>query len=306
MFGIIAVLSLGFIEKMTLYFFNKNKELESLKVIINYLLMSILFMVISLVIYDSFNFNFINNWDFWAALTLENLSFYLLILNLKKKNTFSSIAFSSFSTIYLIIIISYVHRNLFGIEIPMASPYHSLTEVILFSSFFLFLNILYFYDKLNKNDIKSPITLFIFAIFLANTLFFAILMFQKYQSFLVYSMIFLSFVFHFSIKLFFTHTFKEIKNLILLKEYNDVEKKDIVKNTLLYIGLYFITFFLSVISGSLLSAEYFAIFKRTGSITSSYVIDGVILKGSDRKIIKKKDILILLTILLTGLFLFFR
>jgi glucan phosphoethanolaminetransferase (alkaline phosphatase superfamily) len=170
----------------------------------------------------------------------------------------------------------------------------------------LFLNILYFYDKLNKNDIKSPITLFIFAIFLANTLFFAILMFQKYQSFLVYSMIFLSFVFHFSIKLFFTHTFKEIKNLILLKEYNDVEKKDIVKNTLLYIGLYFITFFLSVISGSLLSAEYFAIFKRTGSITSSYVIDGVILKGSDRKIIKKKDILILLTILLTGLFLFFR
>jgi len=306
MIGILTVLSLGFIEKLTLYFFNKNKELESIKVIANYLFMSIIFLSISSVLYQEFDFSFFKDIKFWIALTLENMSFYLLILNLRKKNTFSSIAFSSFSTIYLIIIISYIYKNYFGIEVPVSSPYNSLIEVIGFSFFFFVLNLLYFYDKLNKKDVKSPIILIIFAIFLANTLFFAILMFQTYQSFLVYSFIFMSFVIHFSTKLFLSHKYKDIKKLILLRTYNKIEKKEIIKNSTLYIVLYFFTFLLSVISGKLLAVEFFAIFKRTGSITSAYVIDGIILKGDQRKIIKKKDILILVTILLTGIYLFFR
>jgi hypothetical protein len=306
MIGILTVLSLGFIEKLTLYFFNKNKELESIKVIANYLFMTLIFLSISSFLYTKFDFSFFEDIKFWVALTLENLSFYLLILNLRKKNTFSSIAFSSFSTIYLIIIITYIYKNYLGIEVPVSSPYNSLFEVISFSLFFLFLNIFYFYDKLNKNDVKSPLILIVFAIFLANTLFFAILMFQTYQSFLVYSIIFLSFVIHFSIKLFISHSVREVKELVTLKKYSIQDRKNIIKNSALYIILYFFTFLLSVISGQLLAVEFFAIFKRTGSITSAYVIDGFILKGNERKIIKKKDILILITILLTGVYLFFR
>ena len=98
-------------------------------------------------------------------------------------------------------------------------------------------------------------------------------MFQLYQSFLLYSFTFLSLSLQ---QLYWIHKKKDlkiIKDLILFRNIPASERMNEIKHTFLYTFFYLITFVLSVIGGSILPVEFFAIFKRTGSIISSFVID---------------------------------
>lgn len=304
MLAIISVLSLGMTEKLSMLFLIKNKHTQELKIMLNYLLISVIFLGISLIKYESFDFSFFYDITFFVTLFLENFVFYFAIKNYNKQKSFSQIAFATFSSLYLIILIGYFYHEVIGLNMVLSSPYNNIYEVIGFSFLFFILTILFFYEKLKNNHINHPLDLLFYAVLLVNVLYFSILTIQNYQSFLVYIFVFLSLSFQQFIWSVRKFGLPSIKKELLLTGLNKSEKIIEIKNTLIYFILYLVTFLLSVTSANLMPVEFFAIFKRTGSIISSYIIDGFIL-NKDTKI-PAKDILILMIIIITVLYLYFR
>lgn len=302
MLGILSVLTLGMTEKFSILTLTRTGRFQEVKIIFNYTIAALVFLAVSFAAYDKFDFSFLDSWEFYASLTLENLGFYYMLKNYNKQKNFAQVAFAAFSSIYLIIAIGYLYPILLGTQMKVASPYHSPMEVAFFTSLFFLLTVGYFYDKLKNNDVRHPWDLIKYAFFLVNTLYFAILMFQTYQTYLVYVFIFSTLVIQ---QLIHLQRKGELKTLSKdFKELADSEKAREIKSAVGYSFLYILTFVLSVISGTLISVEFFAIFKRTGSIATSYIIDSKILKKETR--ISIKDKLILATIMSIGLWLFYR
>ena len=218
MLGIIAVLSLGMAEKMAMFFLVKNKENQQIKIMINFLFVSIIFLITSFFLYDEFDFSFLKDYKFYITVLLENLVFFYAIRNYNKQKNFTQIAFGAFSSIYLMIGIGYFYRILMNLNTTISSPYNNIQEVVGFSLFFFVLTMLYFSDKIKNKDIKHPIDLLLYSILLVNTLFFAILMFQTYQSFLLYIFIFITLVVQQFISLVREKGFKRLKSQILLSD----------------------------------------------------------------------------------------
>jgi len=169
MLGIITVLSLGMTEKLSMLYLIKNKHTQELKIMFNYFFIAIIFAIISYFKYEKYDFSFLNDYKFYISVILENVGFYFAIKNYNKQQNFSQIAFAAFSSIYLIIGISYLYQHIFNINMVLHSPYHNIYEVIAFSIIFMILTLLYFSDKIKNNEIKHPIDLFLYAIFLVNT-----------------------------------------------------------------------------------------------------------------------------------------
>lgn len=302
MLGIITVLLLGITEKLSILSLTKTNNFQEIKIILNYFVASIFFVALSLFSYDNFDFSFLKSWDFYAAIVLENVAFYYMIKNYNKQKSFAQIAFAAFSSIYLIIGVGYLYPFLFGLDMKIASPYHSLGEVLFFTFTFFTLTVAYFFDKIKNNDISHPLDLLKYAFFLVNVLYFAILMFQTYQAYLVYIFIFSSLIFQ---QIFHLNRKNELRSSFSnFKKLSKNNKISEVKSTITYSFLYILTFILSVISGNLISVEFFAIFKRTGQIAASYFIDSKILNKSIK--ISTKDILILGLIMLIALYLYYR
>ncbi len=304
MLGILTILSLGMSDKFSMLFLTKRKENQEFKILINYIFIGFVFLMVSFFSYGTFDFSFLFDFKFYIALSLENIRLYISIKNYNKQKNFAQVAFSGFSSIYLIILIGYLYPLLFDISIPISSPYKTITEVIFFSSLFFILTIVYFYDKLKNKDINHPLDLFLHAIFLVNTLYFAILMFQTYQPFLVYTPIFISLALQ---QLFWIHKrykLKEFKTRFLMKNITKKDRKFEIKNTLFYLFLHLLSFILTIVAGRLISVEFFALFKRTGAIFSSYIIDTFFLEKKTKT--QVKDMIVLGVIFSIGLFLYYR
>jgi len=192
--GFFLVLSLGFLEKFSFFHLISNNKTQSIKIIINYLLISILFLLIGIFnnSNETLNFSFLKEKMFWMTMFFENLILVITLRNYNKQNNFSQIAFATFSSVYLISLVSLFYNFFFNLSTKINSPYASNFEMILFSFIFFLLIIFYFFDKLKKNLIKHPFELFLFSILITNNLYFALYTIQHYNIFLAYPFIFIS------------------------------------------------------------------------------------------------------------------
>lgn len=290
MIGIFLTSIIGVFEKTSIYFLTKDKNNQSIKIVLNYIIMTLLFFSISLIKYEKLDFSFIYDIKFYITMFLENLIIYISLKNYNKQKNFSQIAFAAFSSIYLIIILSYIYNKIFNLNGIISTPYNSIEEVIGYSLFFALLTIIYFFDKIKAKDIKYPFLLLIYSIILVNTLYFSITLIKLYQSFLVYSFLFITLSIH-----FYFQKINECKETITIKKIK-------TKNTFLYILSYFFTFILSIMAGNLIPVEFFAIFKRIGSIIGAVFIDIFLL--NKKKVMNKKDVIVIILIIISSLYLY--
>jgi len=288
--GIFLTSIIGVFEKTSIYFLTKDKNNQSIKIVLNYIIMTLLFFSISLIKYEKLDFSFIYDIKFYITMFLENLIIYISLKNYNKQKNFSQIAFAAFSSIYLIIILSYIYNKIFNLNGIISTPYNSIEEVIGYSLFFALLTIIYFFDKIKAKDIKYPFLLLIYSIILVNTLYFSITLIKLYQSFLVYSFLFITLSIH-----FYFQKINECKETITIKKIK-------TKNTFLYILSYFFTFILSIMAGNLIPVEFFAIFKRIGSIIGAVFIDIFLL--NKKKVMNKKDVIVIILIIISSLYLY--
>jgi hypothetical protein len=301
MIGILSVLSLGFFEKFAMLFATKQKEYQEIKIINNFFIMSFIFFIYSFLYYENLDFSFFYDRLFYLTIFAENAILFIALKNYNQQNSFTEISFAAFSTLYLIVFLSYFYNYVFDLDTVMKSPYSTLSETLFYSFVFFILTILYFYDKLLSNKIKHPFLLFLFAIFLANGMFMAVSALQKFQGTLVYSFIFLTMIIQ---QLYWyqkKHSFKDLYSNISFS--NSFEQKEHLKNQFLYTFFFLMTWILSIIGAFFLKVEFFAIFKRTGAIFGAMIIDKYISKKN--VVLLLKDVIILLIILFIGVYLTF-
>ena len=262
MLGIFFTLSIALVEK---FFFDViNKSTNPNIIIVYKSIVSTFFMYICFILFGNF-INFFNDLSFYILIAIEFLViFYSKYLFYLFKHRFVYISYALFSSIYLTPLISYFYKDWFGFSNNIKFIFEDFTHLFIFSLTLFIMNSIYFLHKLKSNKEKNstPLSFFelflliIFGFFMANAIYFSVSMIQKYDPFSLYSVIFIFHIIIFGIiGIYKRESFK-------LNSFQILTLPSVI-----------IALLLSIFGAKLLAVEFFAVFKRLGSLYAGYFFD---------------------------------
>lgn len=281
---------LGFIEKYSFLILNKTKKFQLQIVTLTFILASILIFIFSYFYYEKLDLSFLVDPKAYCSFVSEIVGYSLLRAYYQSSKDYTSIAFAQSSSIWLIFLLTIILEPILGYKNQI--EIHNKTN-LLFALIFFVGSIGYFYDKIDITSRSKNFKLFIIALILSLTIFFAVRNMQNFQTLTFYSFLMLIIglsMFYFSIK--------SQKERI---KYKYFKKITLQKMFLLYLIYYGLASTLSVLSALFVRVEFFTLFKRLGQLSAAVHID----HNKHKTKISTKDKFVILFILISLISMYF-
>jgi hypothetical protein len=288
-FGLFLLFILTFVEifctKRTLVY-KEHKNILTTLLVISSIIVSMLIYFYQEGTLNGDNLTIFLDWKLYAALSINSLSFFIIRKNYEiNGENITAIQFSMFSSLILVIIISYFFSGFLGFNDALNIKYTSINQMLLFLSIYLILIVVFFWGKFKNQNIPSMNLLIVMSIMASLSSFFNTKMMQIYNGYLMYTLLSISSLLLFSSMILYKKEHKKIKS---------IDKKNALTIMASWGALSPIYIFVNTV----MPVEFLAIFKRTLSIVSGFIWDKF-LSTSSKSNLNLKDFIVIGLIIFT-------